>query len=349
MNRKIIFIIILSILVLLPLAKLVLAVADSGTSTTSAKLDEIQNRIDQWIKSSELLLQPTQEVKDCTSVTEGRTYKTVGTCKKKNECKTNEGYSIDENTKECQASITICCLPNSCESMKGIVAKTWEDQKANCKDGGALLPATFSTEDKEAGHVCCQSKEQAREVPKKPGTWGRLGICFKFEVFGSNEGKWCDEAIKTVSDITKSGLTSADSSALETKLKAIKSETNPTERLNKIDDYNKAASALRQKLTTEAGKDPTEKVKKTLEKQQKAIESSQDSVDKIKKIYAITQFECILNYISVGIGIAKTSMLVFGSGDKEMGSFNPETALRGTKLCTTCNEDPLRLCTKERC
>ena len=35
--------------------------------------------------------------------------------------------------------------------------------------------------------------------------------------------------------------------------------------------------------------------------------------------------------------------------DTEMGSCNPEQPIKGSTLCSTCNDDPLRLCTPERC
>ncbi len=283
--------------------------------------------------------------KDCTSIQAGQENESqTGTCVEKAEqCKTTEGYTLETDKKECPG---LCCIPKKCA---GTTAKTWEEQKALCKDGAALLPAVFTPAEIAAGYVCCQSKEPAREVPKKPGTWGRLGICFKFEVFSSDEGKWCDKAIGIVTDSDKSGLSTTDAGSLKTKLEAIRNEKKPSTKLDKIDDYNKAANTLKQELTNKAGTNPTDAAKKTLESQQQAIESSQDSIDKIKKIYAVTQFECILNYISVATGIVKTGMLVFGSGDREMGSCTAEVPIRGTTLCSTCNEDPFRICTKERC
>ncbi|MCX6741574.1 MAG: hypothetical protein NTX24_00135 [Candidatus Pacearchaeota archaeon] len=35
--------------------------------------------------------------------------------------------------------------------------------------------------------------------------------------------------------------------------------------------------------------------------------------------------------------------------ENEMGSCNPEQTIKGSQLCSTCNEDPYRLCTRERC
>jgi hypothetical protein len=37
------------------------------------------------------------------------------------------------------------------------------------------------------------------------------------------------------------------------------------------------------------------------------------------------------------------------SAANEMGSCAPETPIKGSQLCSTCNEDPYRLCTRERC
>jgi len=290
---------------------------------------------------------PTPEVpKDCTAPTDGTDGKKVvaGECIEK--CK--KDYIEDKGTDnqgslECKEKNQICCRPVKCE---GVIATDWEDQKARCKDGAALLPTPGLPE----GQVCCKAKEPAREVPKKPGTWGRLGICFGIggESVWDSETKWLGKAKTTLDGVTGSEFT-ADRDALKTKLTEIETEKNPSNKLDLIKAYNKDASALKQKIA-DSGQGITDKTKlDDLAEQQQAVESSQDSVDKVKKGFAITKLECILNYASIAMGIAKSGMLVFGSGEREMGSCNPETALRGTKLCTTCNEDPLRLCTKERC
>ncbi|MCX8194084.1 MAG: hypothetical protein N3G19_01850, partial [Candidatus Pacearchaeota archaeon] len=41
--------------------------------------------------------------------------------------------------------------------------------------------------------------------------------------------------------------------------------------------------------------------------------------------------------------------IVAGGGDREMGSCSPERPLVGTDKCLSCNEDPFRICTRERC
>lgn len=61
---------------------------------------------------------------------------------------------------------------------------------------------------------------------------------------------------------------------------------------------------------------------------------------------AITPVECAFNYAAIIYGLVKANDLVYHN---DIGKCSVETPLPGNTKCTTCNEDPFRICTKERC
>ena len=63
----------------------------------------------------------------------------------------------------------------------------------------------------------------------------------------------------------------------------------------------------------------------------------------------VTPVECIANYMAIVYGAVTSIVLMTQGGDREIGSCSLEKPLPGSDYCKTCNEDPYRICTKERC
>lgn len=65
--------------------------------------------------------------------------------------------------------------------------------------------------------------------------------------------------------------------------------------------------------------------------------------------------EHAFNVISLGLAVIRTGMILIGGGDKNYGTCKAEKPIMGIdketqeNACKSCNGDPLRLCTEERC
>ncbi len=61
------------------------------------------------------------------------------------------------------------------------------------------------------------------------------------------------------------------------------------------------------------------------------------------------------NVVAIVLGVTRTMMIIIGGGDKNYGTCKAEKPIMGLdktaqeKACKSCNSDPLRLCTEERC
>jgi hypothetical protein len=62
-----------------------------------------------------------------------------------------------------------------------------------------------------------------------------------------------------------------------------------------------------------------------------------------------TAIECLANYMAIVYGAVTSTVQMTQGGDREIGSCSLEKPLPGSDKCKTCNEDPYRICTKERC
>ena len=63
----------------------------------------------------------------------------------------------------------------------------------------------------------------------------------------------------------------------------------------------------------------------------------------------VTLTECLFNYASIIYGLTTSIILTAQGDDRQIGTCANEKPLPGSTYCKTCNEDPYRLCTKERC
>jgi len=60
------------------------------------------------------------------------------------------------------------------------------------------------------------------------------------------------------------------------------------------------------------------------------------------------EFNCIFTVLSVGFAFVDAISLSYGEDDDLIGRCSPESKLAVSR-CSSCNDDPYRLCTKERC
>lgn len=261
----------------------------------------------------------------------------------------------EEKLSEEQCESRRCCIAKQCKDLGG----TWVDgaeKKSKCKivNGEVEILDAADPKKEYIGKICCMGKEASREVPKKPGTWGRLGICVKAlwpgtwgEKETSNLKTAAESLEKAKTAYSLTGCSGIPTKEEITKISALKTSA---EKLDQVDEINKKITECYKVL--EKAKESNSKnagdVEKIKEAQNK-LDSTQDSLSKVKAAYAVTWIECTFNLYSIAAGGIKAGILAFGTGEKEMGSCNPEQPLKGTQYCSSCNEDPLRLCTKERC
>ncbi|MEM2784899.1 MAG: hypothetical protein QXE93_01985 [Candidatus Pacearchaeota archaeon] len=244
----------------------------------------------------------------------------------------------------------VCCERKTCNQLGGIkVLKS--EEKDKCRQPTKLI---FGARDLGENEICCEGKEKIREAVKKPGRLGRLASCYgKYWLWGKeNALKYIDEAWKALEEAWKA-LEEANKSVnlqldgVKNLFSQIKNEKDHMKRAELIDKLDKELDKMQVEI---AKTEPTEEV--TQEKLQNAysnIDKARDKLEKAREVHAMTWSEGLFNMIACASGGIKAGVLSFQGDDAEMGHCSAEQPLKGNELCRKCNEDPYRICTRERC
>lgn len=234
---------------------------------------------------------------------------------------------------KCPTANDKCCIKKTCGELGG-TEFTRTDEKDKCKQPTIILIEN-----------CCVPKEPSREAPKKPGTLGRLQVCIgRYWLWGKeNDNQFINDAIQKLDEANKGGTIVSE--PILTKLQALTDEKDTTKKATGIDEVNSELFTLRNKIVE--GK--TGDALKTAQEQQQKISEAQDSLEKAHSIHTMAWPEIFANIMACTLATYKAGTLSLQGGDNEMGSCSAEQPLKGTEFCTSCNEDPLRLCTSERC
>ena len=276
-------------------------------------------------------------------------------CKEKCEGNEVSGAEInkpelDDWCKKQKNNKEVCCIKRSCNNMGGKwVENTREAKQANClkdKEGRFIEYFGLSDQETHPSEVCCKGKEKARESVKKPGTLGRLGICLGITPSESDSitrtNKHLQEVIAAISKIEK---IKQEVEKIKKEVEKIKEIEDPMAKVDEVDRINEEMNKIYIKIgELKEKKDAADNVK-NLNKAQDELMDAKDSVQKIKKMHAVTWVECLFTDLSILSGLGKAGFLAFG----DMGSCSTEQPLPGAEACLSCNEDPYRICTKERC
>ncbi len=239
---------------------------------------------------------------------------------------------------KCPTTTDKCCIKKTCEELDGTkVTKT--DEQDKCKQPTLIIQAG----DVGEKEICCVPKEPSREAPKKPGTLGRLQVCIgRYWLWGvEKDTEFLDKASTSLSGVSGIDSTKTKLNDLKTNFK----NYNSAQKSDKIDEINTELFNARKKVVE--GK--TGDTLKTAQEQQQKMGEAQDSLEKARAIHTMAWPEIAANIMACALATYKAGTLSLQGGDNEMGSCNAEQPLKGTDYCTSCNEDPLRLCTSERC
>jgi len=247
-----------------------------------------------------------------------------------------------------------CCRPRTCKDLNGIKVKTREEEKAKCLEPIVMLPAL----DLEAGEICCKPKEPKREAPKKPGTLGRLAVCIGKNWLWGTETSHINSAKSKLDEaeelLEKAGVNPSEVETLEMIIDRL-TEFDQKKKISEVDRINKNLVKIRKELFVKA--EELTKQKKisaagNVTEAQEKLGEAQDSLEKIRAKNAMTVIENMMTLWSCAAATYKAAVLTLETenDDNEMGSCTPETPLKeGSSKCLSCNEDPYRVCTRERC
>ncbi len=242
------------------------------------------------------------------------------------ESKMVTNYCPERGRATCPGDLR-CCKPPTCGSEGGIVVKTRPEEIEKCKQP---TKSVFKIEE----GICCEPKEAEREAPKKVGTLGRLSVCVgKYWLWGKeNDITFLEAAKKSLSEVTGvSGLPTINVEQFKT--------LTPEQKKEQTDKWKEQLFNKRKEILDD------EKLKDQAEK----IAEAEDSLEKTGMIHAMTWSEISSNIISCALGAYKAGRLAFQGGERSMGKCSAEMPLPGTEACLSCNKDPYRICTKERC
>ncbi|MEM2089808.1 MAG: hypothetical protein QXL88_01815 [Candidatus Pacearchaeota archaeon] len=272
------------------------------------------------------------------------------------QCKSKEGGcdAITEIQKEgltCPKEREVCCERKTCNQLNGIkVLKS--EEKDKCRQPTKLI---FGARDLGENEICCEGKEKVREAVKKPGRLGRLASCYgKYWLWGKEDAsKYIDEA----SDALKVSLAKTMgwglpvaiqiNNTLYNILPQIRDEKDLKKRAELIDKLDKELDKMQVEI---AQAEPTKEVPQDkLQEAYSNIDKARDKLEKAREVHAMTWSEGLFNMIACVSGGIKAGILSFQGDDAEMGHCSAEQPLKGNELCRKCNEDPYRICTRERC
>ncbi|UZE93578.1 MAG: hypothetical protein IB618_02265 [Candidatus Pacearchaeota archaeon] len=229
-----------------------------------------------------------------------------------------------------------CCITVTCGDKDGIIVKSREEETEKCLPN-SIIPIKGLKE----GEYCCKQKEAERERVKKPGTLGRLSVCI------GRHWLWDKQNANKFIDGAKKHLTDAGYGSIASTLETIKGIEDPDLKTKKINEQIEAIVEARKDL---AGKKEELGEEEYIEID-KELEAAQDDLQKSEAVFAMTIPEMVANILSCTSATIKAFRLTSGGaeGYDIMGSCSAEKPLPGTDACISCNEDPYRICTKERC